>query len=117
MPLGLARVPLRANKWFSWLVVALTTSAMMGDSPVLLLVLPEPEELTAISMWTSPSAEMLLCGKRYCQSAENCGYWALASDEIWTLSTSHKEAMNEISERVLVIVVVPWQAGWTRATT
>jgi hypothetical protein len=42
---------------------------------------------------------------------------ASAREEISALSTSHSDAMNEISERVLVIVVVAWQAGWNRETT
>src|SRR6266853_893516 len=106
MPRGLACVPLMLKRWLSWPLVASTTSAMIGDSPVLLLVLPNPEALTAMSICTSPSAEMLLCGKIYCQSIKNCGYCAFAREEICTLSASHNDAMNEISARVLVMVVV-----------
>src|SRR5437899_412694 len=79
---------------------------MTGDSPILLLVLPKPEESTAISMWISPSEEMLLWGKMYChKSAPNCGYWELASGEIWALSASHKLAIQAISARVFVMTV------------
>jgi hypothetical protein len=54
----------------------------------------------------SPSEEMFECGKRYCQSFENCGYWALAGGEMLSVSVSHKVAMNETSARVLVMMVL-----------
>src|SRR5207245_5163079 len=95
--------------------VALMTSAMIGDSPVLLLVLPLPEAAIPISMWISPSAEILLWGKMNCHRlAPNCGYCASASGEIWRLSASHKPAIWAISGRVLVIMVVA-PAGHARS--
>src|SRR5438552_2646756 len=60
-----------------------------------------------MAMCRSPSAEMPPLGKMYCQSLENFGNCAFASDEIATLSASHNPAMNAISARVLVMTVVP----------
>src|ERR1051326_6687459 len=80
---------------------------MIGELPVLLFVLPYPDEFTPMSIWMSPSAARFAWGKINCQLLLNCGYWLFAKLEIWMLSASHRLAMNEISARVFVIVVVP----------
>src|ERR1051326_6148043 len=107
MPADFAWARFRLCRWLNCPLVALTTSAMIGELPVLLFVLPYPDELTPMSIWMSPSAARFAWGKINCQLLLNCGYWLFAKLEIWMLSASHKPAINEISARVFVIVVVP----------
>src|SRR6478672_3387258 len=80
-------------------------SQTMGEAPVLFPLDPLPEELIAMSMWTSPSAEMLLCGKIKSQVPLNDGYCEVARGEIATVSVSHKAAIIVRSERVKVMEV------------
>src|SRR5438105_5232002 len=54
----------------------------------------------------SPSLEMLVCGKMYCQLAAKDGYCEFASGEIARQSVSQRPAICATSSRVKVILVV-----------
>src|SRR5450432_2034016 len=86
---------------------------MMGDSPALLPVEPAPDELVAISVWTSPSLEMLECGKMKSHVPAMPGYCELARGEMEMESVSQRLAISLTSVRLKVMDVSPRKAGMT----
>src|SRR5437773_8199286 len=60
----------------------------------------------------SPSDIMYEKGKMYSQfPVPNCGNWASVKPEIWIVSVSQSEAINDTSARVFVITVVACAIG------
>src|SRR4051812_14208334 len=84
------------------------SSQTIGEAPVLLPLEPVPEELIAMSVWTSASAEMLLCGKMKSHVPAKEGYCEVARGEMITVSVSHRPAIIVRSERLNVMGVLAW---------